>query len=168
MTDSFHAAALAGLLRTDPQFVAALQAAGLGNTGAAVLPKVIEGNRPFDSLGQEHYPCWVMDDGDSRGAGYGNEGGDMAGLVLGSHQQDWQDDIELALVWHQQKFETALAQRRAVKRALVRLLLRHPDLGADAAMAYVVEILSDRSFRHPTHAMAFRIRVHSTIERDGP
>lgn len=168
MSSSLYTAALSTLLTTDATFIAAINAAMLGTTHAPAVPKVLEGNRSWESIGQEHYPCWMIDDGDSRGGGGDNEGGDPDGLTIGSHHQDWVDSIDLALVWHQQDFAVALQQRRAVKQAVVRLLLRNPDLAADANMAYVVEVFNDRSYRHPAHVMLFRVRVHSTIERDGP
>lgn len=159
--------ALEDLLRTDPQFVTDMQAAGLGMTGQAVVPTVLRGNRRFDQLGQEHYPCWLLERGDSRGASHGNDGGDPQGLILGSDHQDWMTGHELSLVWHQQDYDTALTQREQIVPAVVRLLLRNPGLG-DAHLAFVSNEINDRSYRHPTHTVTLLIEAHTTIERDAP
>lgn len=156
------------LLATDPEFVADMQALGLGANGEAVTPTVLKGNRRFDSLGQEHYPCWLNDAGDMLGATAGDEGGDPQGLVVNSTQQDWQGDIELSLVWHQQDYDTSVDQVDAVLPALVRLLLRNPGLGDTCTLACVASVLNDRNYRHPTHVSAFVVRVLATIYRDLP
>ena len=156
--------ALEAALKADPQFVADMQALSLGRTAGAV-PKVLEGNRRFDQLGQEHYPCWLIEPGDSQGASAGNDGGDANGLVLTSTQQDWMDEIDISLVWHQQDYGRALAQRKGIVPAVVRLLLRNPGLG-DCEQIYAVGVLNDRSYRHPTHVQTLTLRAHTTIDRD--
>jgi len=159
-------AKLAELLTGEPQFVADMLALGLQSSGAAVVPKVLKGNRRFDQLGQEHYPCWLNDAGDQRGASAANDGGDPAGLVINSTQQDWLGDIELSLVWHQQDYDRSVDQTDAILPALVRLLLRHPDLDGTCTLAFIAEVMSDRNYRHPTHVSAFVVRVMTTIYRN--
>ncbi len=161
-------AKLVSLLEADPEFTAAMRALGLGLRGEAVVPKVIRGNKPFAQLQQQDYPCWVTDRGDSTGSSHNADGGDSDGLVLGSTQQDWNTEIGLALVWHQQDFDTALDQRDGVHPALVRLLLRNPDLQDTCALAYVAGEMTDRATRHPTQSIAFELRVLHTIYRDAP
>lgn len=161
-------AKLIELLETDAEFTAALRALGLGMRGEAVVPKVIRGNKPFAQLQQQDYPCWVTDRGDSAGGSHNVDGGDGNGLVLASTQQDWSTEIGLALVWHQQNFATALNQRDGVQPALVRLLLRNPDLQDTCQLAFVAGEMSDRASRHPTQSIAFELRVLHTIYRDIP
>lgn len=161
-------AALALLLTTDPQFLADIEALGLGSTGNAAAPVVLKGNRRFEQIGQEKYPAWIHDAGDQRGASGGNDGGDPDGLVINSTQQDWLGEIELSLIWHQQEYETAVDQVDGVLPALVRLLLRNPSLGETCTQAFVANVINDRSYRHPTHSTAFVIRVMTTIYRSSP
>lgn len=158
--------ALTGLLRTDPEFVADLRALRLGLGGTDALPGVLEDNRPFAQLGQEHMPCWVIEAGDSRGA-TASDYGDAGGLVIGSSQQDWEDEYILALVWLDQDFGRALRVRKRVHAAVVRLLLRNPGLGG-AEFAYVASVLNDRNASHPTHWTALSLRAHTTLYRDAP
>ncbi|MBB5885468.1 MULTISPECIES: hypothetical protein [unclassified Xanthomonas] len=161
-------AALSRLLVTDAEFIAELQALALGSADEVVVPAVLKGNRRFDQLGQEHYPCWISDKGDARGASAGNGGGDPDGLVINSTQQDWLGDLEVSLVWHQQDYERAIDQLDAITPALTRLLLRHPSLDDTCTLAFVANELNDRSYRHPTHCIAFVVRVLHTIYRDLP
>lgn len=161
-------AALAVLLATDPEFVADMEALNLGSTGNAVVPKVIKGNVPFAQLGQEHFPCFVHDAGDQRGASASDQAGDPDGLSINSTQQDWLGEIELSLVWLQQKIDVAVDQVDGVLPALVRLLLRNPGLSDTCTLAFVANVINDRSYRHPTHATAFVVRVMTTVYRDIP
>jgi hypothetical protein len=159
-------AALLSLLTTDPQFTAAMEALGLGTRNTAVVPKVINGNRRYDQVGDEHLPCWINDAGDMQGEDLGNDGGGQAGRVIGSSQQDWGSDIELALLWNQQDMTRSVEQTDKVPLALVRLLLRNPDLGGTCTDAYVAEFQTDRNLSHPKHGLYARLRVNTTIERD--
>jgi hypothetical protein len=154
-------AALVLLLTTDPQFVADMHVLGLGLHGNAVTPSVLKGNRPFEQIGQEHYPVWVHDAGDLRGASASSEGGDPDGLVINSTQQDWLGDVELSLVWLQQDYDTSVDQVDGV-------LPRNPDLSGTCTLAFVADVINARSFRHPTQHTAFTIRVMATIHRDMP
>lgn len=155
------------LLTTDADFSADMEALGLGARGAAVVPQVIKGNKPFAQLQQKDYPCWVTDRGNAQGASNSYDG-DPAGLVLNNTQQDWQTDIGLALVWHQQDFDKSLDQRDGIQPALVRLLLRNPGLHDTCQLAWVSGELSDRSASAPTHCIAFELRIQHTIYRDSP
>lgn len=160
-------AALAVLLTTDPQFVAEIQALNLASNSAPATPKVLKGNRRFDQIGSEHWPCWISDAGDQQpetAADYG----DAMGLVIGSSHQDWSADIELALVWHQKDYDTSVDQTDAIVPALVRLLLRNPDLSGTCNNAYVAAVVADRNNHHPTHSLSMTVRVHAPITRAGP
>ncbi|MGH8083870.1 MAG: hypothetical protein ACREPV_01160 [Lysobacter sp.] len=159
--------ALETLLTTDPQFVAELQALNLGTAGGVATPTVLRSNRRFEQIGQEHYPCFVIDAGDGAGQDGGNDGGgDAAGLSLGSCSQDWAEDFDLAFVWINQDHAASLGQRRAVFTAVVRLLLRNPDLNRAVTLAYVAQAANDSNQRHPTHFSSYVVRVHHTIHRD--
>ncbi|MFO3704428.1 hypothetical protein ACI6Q5_05450 [Xanthomonas codiaei] len=158
--------ALHRLLEQDADVSAALQALTLGSRGQAVVPKVIKGNRRFEQIGQENFPCWISEKGDARGADASNGGGDPAGLIVNSTQQDWLTDIEISLVWHQQDFSRAVDQRDGITAALVQLLLRNPSLDDTCQLAFVANEINDRAFRAPTHWIAFVVRVHHTIYRD--
>ncbi|WP_153066038.1 MULTISPECIES: hypothetical protein [Xanthomonas] len=154
------------LLLEDADVGAALSALGLGSNGSAVVPRVIKGNRRFEQIGQENFPCWISEKGDARGADGSNGGGDPAGLIVNSTQQDWLTDIEISLVWHQQDFSRAVDQRDGITAALVQLLLHHPSLNDMCSLAFVANEINDRAFRAPTHWIAFVVRVHHTIYRD--
>ncbi|RRN78550.1 hypothetical protein EIM50_13755 [Pseudoxanthomonas sp. SGD-10] len=156
------------LLANEPEFVAEIAALGLAADDSHVVPGVRSGNRPLAQLHQSEYPCWIDDAGEQVGAGYGNVGSDPAGLVINSTQQDWQGDIELSLVWHQQDHAKSVAQTDAILPALVRLLLRHPDLDDTCALAWVASADSSLGERHPTHVVHVVIRCVYTIERDAP
>lgn len=160
------ATALSDLLLTEPEFVADMRALKLGRRGEEVVPQVILGNRRFEQLPSSEFPAWVLDAGDAQGADSANDGGDPAGGVIGTHQQDWMTEIELALVWHQQDPDTAVRQRMDLLPALVRLLLRNPGLEGAASYAFVSRAVNDRSGRHPTHAAAFALTAFTTIYRD--
>ena len=160
--------ALAELLTTDPEFVAEIRTLGLGSHVDKLVPQVILGNRRFEQLPASDMPAWVLDAGDAEGADNAGGFGDPRGMVIGTSQQDWAVDIELALVWHQQDYDTAVRQRLGVLPALVRLLLRNPDLGDTCALAMVTRAINDRSGRHPTHAAAFALTASDTIYRDAP
>lgn len=157
--------ALDALLTGDPQFTVAMTALQLGVNNTAPVPKLMRSNRQFSTLGQEHYPCWVIDAGDGRGEDDGNEGGGAAGLHVGSCGQDWAFDYDLTCVWVNQDHAGALAQRRGIFVALVRLLLRNPGLNEAATLAYVVQAANDSNQRHPQHFSHFVLRVHHTITR---
>lgn len=160
-------AALHQLLETDSSFTEEIAELGLAADGAEVVPGVRSGNRPFAQIHQSEYPCWIDDAGEQVGAGYGNYASDPAGLSINSTQQDWQGDIELSLVWHQQDHARSVAQTDAILPALVRLLLRNPDLGGTCAMAWVASADSSLGERHPTHVVHVVIRCVYTIEKDG-
>lgn len=158
--------ALHTLLQNDATFVAAIKALHLHSTDPAAepVPKVVKGNRTFQQIGQEHYPCWVSDAGDMQ-PGAASIDGDAMGLTIGSQQQEWIDDIELALVWHQQDFGKSVDQIDALKPALVALLLRNPSLADTCDLAYVAAAETDRNGNHPLHAITFTVRVHGTVGR---
>ncbi|MCD7096938.1 hypothetical protein [Stenotrophomonas sp. MMGLT7] len=160
-------AALHRLLLEDPQFTADIAALNLGTTGKPAVPQVLPGNRRFEQVPQEKYPCWHDDAGDQQGGGAGTIDGDSAGLTIGSHCQGWVGEILLALVWHQQDYDTSVAQTDGVHPALVRLMLRNPSLDETCTWAYLARTDNDRGVRHPTHVAQFVVRVHYDIER-GP
>ena len=157
--------ALMALMVGDPQFITAMQALNLGSTGAAVTPKCLKGNRRFDQIGAEHFPCWLHDTGDQQ-PGPASADGDAMGLTINSHQQEWVADIVLSLVWHQQDYDTSVDQTDAIGPALVQLLLRNPSLDDTCDNAYVAEVLTDRNYNHPVHAATFTVRVHGVIHRE--
>lgn len=147
--------ALSLLLTTDATFVAAMQALNLGSTGAAATPVVVDGNQPFTSLGQEKFPCWVMEAGDEEAAPISDDG-DGDGLTIGSRQQSFRTEIFLALVWHQQTPATAFAQRGQLAAAMVSLLLRNPA-PAGTHNFWVERLDNDRQANHPTHVARFTL-----------
>lgn len=162
------ATALAHLLATEPEFVAEIRTLGLGSHLDKLVPQVILGNRRFEQLPSSDMPAWVLDAGDADAADAAGGFGDPAGMVIGTSQQSWNVDIELALVWHQQDYDAAVRQRLGLLPALVRLLLRNPDLGGTCGLAMVTRAINDRAGRHPTHAAAFAITASTTIYRDAP
>ena len=158
-------AALASLLASEAAFLADMEALGLGRNGQRVVPKVLLGNRPLQSLGQEHLPAWVIEAADSDASAIGADQ-DEAGLVIGSDRQGFRAEIPLALVWHQQCPETAFNQRLDLASALNRLLLRNPALGETAELAWLAGTNNDRQALHPTHVAMFRVAVLFTTRRD--
>ena len=138
--------AIATLLTTDAQFLADVQALGLGSSGEAVAPKVLRSFRPIASLGQEHFPAWVMEPGDD----------ETIGRAVGSCHQDLQVEILLGLVWHQQDPDAAYYQRLDMRGPLTALFLRNPSPDGDSTV-YVDAQGNDRSANHPTHITTFRL-----------
>lgn len=146
--------AIKSLLLTDVEFVADMAALGLPATGALTAPtKVLKGFRPVGSIGQENYPCWLMESGDD----------ESVGESIGSHHQDFETEVLLGLVWHQQDHETAVDQRDQLLDALVRLFLRNP-VAADFGLR-VQARGNDRQANHPTHIVTFRLLADVSIER---
>jgi len=144
---------IAALLAGDAAFLADIQALGLGENGEAMAPSLLRGFRPVASIGQEHFPCWVMELGDTG----------STGVAVGACHQDFQGELLLALVWHQQDPDTAYQQRLGLLPALVRLFLRNPLMG-DAAVTVDAQA-NDRSANHPTHITTFRLLVEPSISQ---
>lgn len=147
-------AAIDELLRTEAAFVADLQALSLGSSGAAATPKVLHGFRPVRSIGQEHYPCWVMEPGDDQ----------SVEEAIGSCHQGFETEIIIALVWHQQDPEIAYQQRLSLLDDVVRLFLRNPTPGGIADVR-VDACGNDRQANHPTHIVTFRLLADVRIDR---
>ncbi len=147
-------AELAVLLVGEADFVAELAALGLQRNGELTAPtKVLKGFRPLASLGQENYPCWVLESGDDQ----------LTEEAIGSQRQIYESEILLSLVWHQQDRDTAVDQRDALLPALVRLLLRNPVLSSCGMR--VDARGNDRNANHPTHVATFRLLADVTIDR---
>lgn len=158
--------ALVLLLSTDAQLAADLQALNLGTAAPLnVTPGVVKGNRPFQSIGQEHYPAWVIEAGDAQASGIGNED-DPGGLVIGCDRQTAQAEILLALIWHQQDPAMAYDQRLALHGAVTRLMLRNPTLTESAQLAWLDSMNNDRQAAHPTHVAMFRVLALFETRRD--
>lgn len=151
--------ALKSLLATDATFGSALAALNLGTLAPLnVVPKVLEGNQPFTSLGQEHFPAWFIEVGDVEASGIGGDD-DPSGLVVGCDRQTAQAEIPLALVWHQQSPATAYEQRLSLHAIVTQLLLRNPTLNGAAQLAWLQSMNNDRQAHHPTHVALFRVLV---------
>lgn len=147
-------AALAALLTSDAEFVAEIAALGLPSNGALAAPtKVLKGFRSPQAIGQENYPCWLLESGDDQ----------LTEEAIGSQRQIYESELLLGLVWHQQARETAIDQRDALLPALVRLLLRNPVL-ADCGMR-VDARGNDRGANHPLHIVTFRLLADVTLDR---
>jgi hypothetical protein len=146
--------AIAALLLTEAEFLADLQAIGLQTTGAAAAPaEVLKGFRPIVSIGQEHYPCWLMESGDDQ----------LSQESIGSLCTQYETEILLGLVWHQQDRDTAVDQRDALLPALVRLFLRNP---APAGCGIRVDARgNDRAANHPTHIVTYRLLADVDVLR---
>lgn len=155
--------ALAALLVADATFIAALQALNLKFDGTAAVPVVLSGNQPFTSIGQEKFPCWVMEAGDEDGASVTDDGGG-GGLTVGSFQQSFECEILLALVWHQQTPATAFSQCGQLMAPMVSLLLRNTDIGG-AINCWVKRLDNDRQANHPTHVARFTLGATLTYTR---
>lgn len=148
-------AAVITLLKTEAPFVAAMAALALATDGSPTAPsKVLKGFRPFASIGQENYPCWVIESGDD----------DSIDESVGSCHQTFETEILLALVWHQQARDTAVDQRDALLQHLVQLFLRNPCPGGIAGIR-VDARGNDRNANHPTHVATFRLLADVDITR---
>lgn len=143
--------AIAALLIGDAQFVADVKALGLGINGEAVTPKVLRSFRPFGSLGQEHFPSWMLEPGDDS----------TFERAVGSCHQGVETEILLALVWHQEDPDTAYRQRLKLRAALTSLFLRNPMVDGDCAV-HVDAQGNDRAANHPTHITTFRLLADVT------
>lgn len=147
-------AAVIDLLLNDTEFLADMAALSLQTSGPDAAPgEVLKGFRPVASIGQEHYPCWLIESGDDA----------SVDESVGSHHQGFQTEILLAIVWHQQTLGTAVDQRDGLLPALVRLFLRNP---APAGCGIHVDARgNDRSTKHPTHIATFRLLADVDILR---
>ena len=143
--------AIEDLLTQDATFTAALEALELGSTGAEAVPKVLRSMRPPRSIGQEHFPCWVMEVGDIA----------TTERAVGSCHQEAQRELLLALVWHQQDHDAAFDQREALWPLLVSLFLRNPAPDGQSTV-HVDAMATDRSANHPTHITTFRLLADVT------
>lgn len=151
MIEALHDA-IAALLVSDAEFLADLAAMKLGSDSAAATPKVLRAYRPLRSLGQEHYPCWVMEPGDDS----------TTERAVGSCHQGLEVEILLALVWHQPTPDTAYRQRLQLRQALTALFLRNPCPDGDSTV-YVAAQGNDRAANHPDHITTFRLLADVTI-----
>lgn len=147
------------LLSTEATFVAAIQAIALASTSTQAIPVpetpgVLHGFRPFRSIGQEHYPTWVLEPGDDQ----------SIEEAIGSCHQGFETEVLLALVWHQQDPELAYAQRLQLLDEVVRLFLRNPTPGGIADVR-VDACGNDRQANHPTHVVTFRLLADVRINR---
>lgn len=147
-------AAVIDLLLTDAEFLADMAALSLQTSGPDAAPdEVFKGFRPIASLGQEHYPCWVIESGDDQ----------SVEEAIGSCHQGFETELLLALVWHQQDRDTAVDQRDGLLPALVHLFLRNP---APADCGIRVDARgNDRSANHPTHIATFRLLADVVITK---
>lgn len=147
-------AAVIELLLNDAEFIADMAALSLQTSGPDAAPdEVLKGFRPFAAIGQEHYPCWVIESGDDV----------SIEEAIGSCHQTFETELLLAIVWHQQFREIAVDQRDGLLPALVRLFLRNP---APADCGIRVDARgNDRSANHPTHVATFRLVAEVTINK---
>ena len=147
-------AAISDLLLNDAEFVADMQALGLQTSGAPAAPSMIlKGYRPLKAIGQERYPCWVIESGDD----------ESIEESIGSGFQRFETEILLTLIWHQEDPETSVDQRDGLLPALVRLFLRNPS-PADCGIR-VDARGNDRNVNHPTHMATFRLLAEVDISR---
>lgn len=153
MIDALHDA-IAELLVTDAEFLDDIAAIKLGRNHTAATPKVLRSFRPIQSLGQEHYPAWLLEIGDD----------ESVGRAIGNCHQDFRSEVLLGLVWHQQDYEVAYHQRLQVVPALVRLFLRNGAPVGSAGIE-VDAVGNDRAINHPTHIMTVRLLADVSIQQ---
>lgn len=147
--------AVATLLTTEATFVTAMAALGFGTHGELAAPTtVLRSFRPFRTVGQENYPCWIFESGDIQ----------TIEQAINSCHQTLETEILFALLWHQQDHDTAADQRDKVVDEVVQLFLRHPCPG-DIADTWVDAVGNDRSANHPTHVIVFRALANVDITR---
>lgn len=147
---------LATLLTTEATFVAAVRALNFGTGGTAATPGVVRGMRDWRKIGQERFPCWVLEPGDSQTVEQG----------LGSCHIVQEAETLLALVWHQQDHDTAYNQRLSIEDDLARLLMRNPRPG-NAGDTWLDGSANDRQANHPFHIVTFRLLSQLEIKRNG-
>lgn len=149
-------AAIHTLLLGETEFLAEIAALGFGRNGELAAPTVaLKGFRPTSRIPQQQWPCWITESGDS---GSTEES-------IGSCHQTFEVDMLLALVWHQQDFDTAVDQHDALLPALTRLFLRNPCPG-DIADVRVDATGADRGVNHPTHISTLRLIATVVINKD--
>lgn len=155
-------AALESLLTTDPTFVAAVQALGLGASGTAVTPGVLRGNTPLSQIPVGNLPTWYFEVGDINPAPIAEDADEF--LTIGSTSQGWELELPFALVWHQQVLGTAHLQRLDLFEPLNDLFLRNPSLGG-TSNAWLDSLVMDRSAFAPKHVVDCTARVQFTHNR---
>lgn len=155
--------ALADLLTQDAAFVAAIQALGLGNDGAAAVPGVWLAFRDPRQIHASKLPLFVLESGDADAQAVTNDGSTFG--VMGYTQQEMAADVLVGLVWHQPDHETAYRQRLGLETAFLQLLLRNPAVGG-ALQAWLKQMQFDRGALHPTQTAVATLRVEYIVSRD--
>lgn len=145
------------LLTDDATFSAALQAV----IGQPVVT-VLRANTPWEQIGANRLPCFVMEQGDGRADSWAT--GEDTGLTIGHTEQACASELDVVLLWNQQDRETAADQRAQLPELFVRLLLDNPQPGGVSG-AWVSEWMPDQGVRHPVQCWVARIRGEYVIER---
>lgn len=126
------------------------------------VARVLRANTPWEQIGANQLPCFVMEQGDGRASGWGT--GDDNGLVIGHSSQGFESELDVCLLWHQQDRELAADQRAQLPEIFARLLLRNPQPGGING-AWLQEWMPDQGVRHPLQCWACRIRGNYEIPR---
>lgn len=149
--------ALRALLTGDATFAEDIQAL-LGKPVA----RVIRANTPWEQIGAQLLPCFVMEQGDGRASGWGS--GDENGLVIGHGSQGFSSELDVCLLWQEPDRDTAADQRAQLPEIFARLLLRNPQPGGVNG-AWLQEWTPDQGVRHPMQCWAARIHADYEITR---
>lgn len=160
MTAKAFADGVATLLTSDATFASAVNAL-LGQT----VSKVLRSNTPFAELGRvgaEHLPCWVVEQGDGVAAPIAND--EEAFGTIGNHEQGFQSDVLIALVWKQQDREAAANVRAELPTLVARLFMRNPQPGGIVG-AWLGSWEPDRGAPHPLHHWAASINGLYSVSR---
>jgi hypothetical protein len=155
--EAFHDG-IVDMLTGDDTFTAAI-ATLLG----APVATVITANIPIAEIPAGQFPCFVVETGDMQSGSIGNDGGE--GFTIGNYEHQFNDSLDVVLVWQEPDRERAGAQRRALKRLFPQLLMRNPCPGGIAS-AWVERCVTDQGGQHPTHVFAAQIRGDYSIPHE--
>lgn len=163
--------AIAAALVSDAAFAAALtDIIPAGGCGLERVPPVIRSMRPTAELLQLHQgqvPAWIINSAPFVAGPVMNVSDDDSGLVMGGHQQSFELEIALGLLWTQEDPNAAYLQRLRIPEALVKLCLRQLDFGVDGCAAiYVKEVDPDPGLMHPNQNLLASLSASIVITRN--
>lgn len=144
------------LLTGDATFQVALQSV----IGQAVI-NVLRSNTPWAEIQAQQLPCFVIEQGD--GAEGSNSNNEDAGEVIGNDQQQFHNELQIALLWNERDRDTAADARAQLPDLFAQLFMRNPQPGGCDG-AKLTGWSPDQGIRHPRQTFVAFVRGETTIE----
>ena len=160
MTAKAFADGVVALLTGEATFVAAVNAL-VGQT----VSRTVRSNTPFAELGRlgtQDLPCWVVEQSDGAAQPIAND--EDAFGTIGNHEQGFQSQVLIALVWKQQDRDAAANVRAELPTLVARLFMRNAQPGGIVG-AWLASWEPDRGALHPFHTWAASINGLYSVSR---